>query len=198
MRSWICALWGRFDEALELLAALPRELVAANIMQTCRAITILFSGDYQRAAAELDAVCARFPDYWFARTFLGLALLMLGKPTQALALFDEVRLSAYDPLIVRQMNARYFAEGYALYTRFRTGETAEAEKTLARLARLEESEFVPAMCFALAEIGRENFDAARRCIEICGENRECWYTHLGVEPLVKELALDRAQLFAVR
>lgn len=196
MRSWIHTLWGRFDEALALFDALPEEVVSLNVIRTGHAITVLFSGDHERAAAELDAVCSRWPDYWFARTFLGLALLTLGNSSRALALFDEVRLSAYDPLVVRQMNARYFAEGYALYTRFRIGDTAEAEKTLARLTRLEESEFVPAMCFALAELGRENRAAALRSIEIAGENRECWYTHLGVEPLVKELKLDRATLFA--
>jgi DNA-binding winged helix-turn-helix (wHTH) protein len=195
MRSWIHALWGRFDEALKLFDALPEEVVSLNVIRTGRGITILFSGDYERAAAELDAVCSRWPDYWFARTFLGLALLMFGNEARALALFDEVRLSAYDPLVALQMNARYFAEGYALYTRFRIGETGEAEKTLARLTRLAESEFVPAMCFALAELGQGNRDAALRCIEIAGDNRECWYTHLGVEPLVKELQLDPARLY---
>ncbi|HEY6326641.1 MAG TPA: winged helix-turn-helix domain-containing protein [Candidatus Cybelea sp.] len=194
MRGWIHALWGRFDDALALFDALPEAVVSLNVIRTGRGITILFSGDYERAAAELDGVCSRWPDYWFARTFLGLALLMLGNPSRALALFDEVRLSAYDPLVALQMNARYFAEGYALYTRFRLAETAEAEKALARLTRLAESEFVPAMCFALAELGRGDRDAALRCIEIAGENRECWYTHLGVDPLVKELALNPQQL----
>jgi len=198
MRAWIPLLSGSFDEARALFEALPGEVVSLNVIRTGHGITILFSGDYEQAAAELDAVCNRWPDYWFARTFLGLALLMLGNSSRALALFDEVRLSAYDPLVVRQMNARYFAEGYALYTRFRIGETAEAEKTLARLTRLEESEFVPAMCFALAELGRENRATALRCIEIAGENRECWYTHLGVEPLVKDLRLDPSTLFANR
>jgi hypothetical protein len=93
------------------------------------------------------------------------------------------------------MNARYFAEGYALYTRFRFGDSANAENALERLKRAAESQFVPAMCFAVAEIGRKNRDAALRHIDLCGDNRECWYTHLGVDPLVKELDLDTASLY---
>jgi DNA-binding winged helix-turn-helix (wHTH) protein/tetratricopeptide (TPR) repeat protein len=196
MCGWIPALGGRVDEALAFADALPEDVASLSIIRTGRGIATLFWGDYERAAAELDAVLASRPDYWFARTFLGLAQLMLGKAATALALFDEVRLSAYDPLVTLQMNARYFAEAYALYTRFRIGDTANAEKTLGRLTRLEESEFVPAMCFALAELGRNDRDAARRCIEVAADNRECWYTHLGVEPLAKELALDPTKLYA--
>ena len=196
MYAWILALSSRFAESLAFIDSLPAELSNMNIIETCRGVTILFSGDYSRAKAELGATCTRWPDYWFARTFLGLALLLSGNEEEALAHFDGVRLSAYDPLVDLQMNARYFAEGYALYARFRMGDTANAQAALARLARLAESQFVPAMCFALAEIGRRNHEGALRYIELCGENRECWYTHLGVDPLVKELNLDISKLYA--
>lgn len=195
MYGWILALSNRFSESLAFTESLPSHVSNMNIIQACRGITTLFSGDYAAAAAQLEATCKRWPDYWFARTFLGLALLLLGEPDRALEHFDGVRLSAYDPLVDRQMNARYFAEGYALYTRFRMGDTKTAQSTLERLARLAESQFVPATCFALAEIGRKNGEAALRYIEVCGDNRECWYTHLRVEPLVKELDLDPARLY---
>lgn len=195
MNAWILALSGRFEQSLAFLDSLAPSVSNLNIIQSCRGITTLFSGDYSTAATQLEITCKQWPDYWFGLTFLGLALLCLGETDRALEHFDRVRLSAYDPLVDRQMNARYFAEGYALYTRFRIGDTKAAQSTLERLARLAESQFVPATCFALAEIGRKNRKGALRYIERCGDNRECWYTHLRVDPLVKELALDPARLY---
>jgi len=93
------------------------------------------------------------------------------------------------------MNARYFSEGYALYTRFRMGDTQTAERDLERLMRLEESQFIPASIFALAELGRKRYAAALDYIRQCRDNRECWYTHLAVDPLVTELHLDAAELY---
>jgi hypothetical protein len=114
-------------------------------------------------------------------------LVVVGKIRDALQILDTVRHSAYDPLVDRQMNARYFAEGYALYARFRIGDISTAEKDLNRLKRAAESWFVPATIFALAELGRDNYQEALTAIRQCRDNRECWYTHLGVDPLVKDL-----------
>ncbi len=93
------------------------------------------------------------------------------------------------------MNARYFAEGYALYARFRNGHIRDAQTGLERLQHLSASQFVPATCFALAKIGRRAHAAALHYICQCGDNRECWYTPLQVEPLVKELDLDPTELY---
>jgi DNA-binding winged helix-turn-helix (wHTH) protein len=195
MYAWILALSSHSEESIAFIDSLPANISNVDIMQTCRGIATLFLGDYAAAKAELAVTCERWPDYWFARTFLGLALVLLGEEDLGLAHFDEVRLSTYHPLVQRQMNARYFSEGYALYTRFRIGDTEGAEEGLQRLMRLAESQFVPAMCFALAEIGRKNRDAALQYVDLCGRNRECWYTHLGVDPLVKELDLDAERLY---
>jgi hypothetical protein len=93
------------------------------------------------------------------------------------------------------MNAPYFAEGYALYARFRSGHIRDAQTDLERLRHRSASQFVPATCFALAEIGRLDHAAALHFIRPCGDNRECWYTPLQVEPLVKELDLDPTELY---
>jgi DNA-binding winged helix-turn-helix (wHTH) protein/tetratricopeptide (TPR) repeat protein len=195
MYPWILILSSRFSEAAEFIDRLPQAISALNVMVTCRALATLFSGDYDAGRIELAAASCRWPDYWFARTFFGLALILVGNERDALRIFDEVRLSAYDPLVDNQMNARYFAEGYALYTRFRLGDVKAAEAGLERLARLSESQFIPATIFALAEIGRQNYGEARKYISQCRDNRECWYTHLAVDPLVKELRLDVADLY---
>ncbi len=195
MYGWILALSSRFAEAMDFFDTLPSDVSGLNIIATGRAITSLFSGDYLAGKERLHAVCKRWPEYWFARTFLGLASLLLGEAGEAIDHFDQVRISVYHPLVDRQMNARYFAEGYALYARFRSGHVRDAEKDLERLQYLSASQFVPATCFALAEIGRHNHAAALQYIRQCGDNRECWYTHLRVEPLVKELGLDPAELY---
>lgn len=195
MYAWILSLSARFADSVAFLDSLPSDVANMNIMATCRAITTLFSGDYEAGMAGLEVVCDRWPDYWFAQTFLGLALLLFGKTDQALRIFDQVRLSSYDPLVDRQMNARYFAEGYALYARFRRGDSQNGEKDTQRLKRFARSQFIPATCFALGEIGRKNGAAALQYIRQCADNRECWYTHLGVEPLVKELGLKPAELY---
>ena len=195
MYPWILILSSRFSEAVDFIDGLPRATSALNVMVTCRALATLFSGDYDTGRSELAAASRRWPDYWFARTFFGLALILVGHERDALRIFDEVRLSAYDPLVGNQMNARYFAEGYALYTRLRLGDVVAAEAGIERLARLSESQFIPATIFALAEIGRRNYGEAQKYISQCRDNRECWYTHLGVDPLVKELHLDVANLY---
>jgi DNA-binding winged helix-turn-helix (wHTH) protein/tetratricopeptide (TPR) repeat protein len=195
MYPWILALSSRSSEATAFIDSLPKSVSQQNIIATCRGVATLFSGDYQAGTAELEAVCRIWPDYWFARTFRALGLLVTGKEREALAIFDDVRHSAYDPLVDRQMNARYFAEGYALYTRFRIGDVDGARSGIERLRRLAESQFIPATIFALAELGRKDYPEAQKCIRQCRDNRECWYTHLAVDPLVKELHLDPAELY---
>ncbi|HEV3090461.1 MAG TPA: winged helix-turn-helix domain-containing protein [Candidatus Cybelea sp.] len=195
MYAWILVLTGRSTESLAFVDALPGDVGGTNIMQTCCGIAALFSGKYANAMERLGAASKRWPDYWFARTFLGLSLLLAGGEREALHHFDAVRVAAYDPLVDRQMNARFFAEGYALYARFRIGENEEAAAALQRLTRLSEAQFVPSTCFALAELGRGDVQAALRHIEASRENRECWYTHLGVDPIVKDLHLDPGALY---
>lgn len=192
MYPWILALSSRCSDAKEFIDSLAPKVSQQDIIATCRATATLFSGDYDAAIAELAAACQRWPGYWFSRTFHALGLVAVGKIRDALQTFDEVRQSAYDPLVDRQMNARYFAEGYALYARFRIGDTATAESSLERLKRAAESRFIPATIFALAELGRNNYPEAVTAIRQCGDNRECWYTHLGVDPLVKDLGLKNA------
>jgi DNA-binding winged helix-turn-helix (wHTH) protein/tetratricopeptide (TPR) repeat protein len=196
MYPWILLLSSRFAESVAFIDALPAGVSSQNIIATCRGIATLFSGDYLAGNAELESVCRRWPDYWFARTFYALGLVTAGRLDEALRIFDSVRHSAFDPLVDRQMNARYFSEAYALYTRFRIGDTQTAERDLERLTRLEESQFVPATIFALGELGRKRYATAREFIRQCRDNRECWYTHLAVDPLVKDLRLDIAQLYA--
>lgn len=195
MYGWILTLSSRFGEAIDFFDSLPRDLSGLNIIATGRGIASLFSGDYPAAKERLGTVCKRWPEYWFGRTFLGLASLLLGEEREAIDHFDRVRISDYHPLVDRQMNARYFAEGYALYARFRGGEIGDAQTNLERLQYLSASQFVPATCFALAEIGRHDHAAALHYIRQCGDNRECWYTHLRVDPLVKELGLAPAELY---
>lgn len=195
MYPWILLLSARFAESVAFIDALPARVSSQNIIATCRGIATLFSGDYDAGNAELESVCRRWPDYWFARTFFALGLVKAGKEEDALRIFDSVRHSTFDPLVDRQMNARYFSEGYALYTRFRVGDTQTAERDLERLVRLEESQFIPATIFALAELGRKRYAEALAYIRQCRDNRECWYTHLAVDPLVAELHLDAAELY---
>jgi DNA-binding winged helix-turn-helix (wHTH) protein/tetratricopeptide (TPR) repeat protein len=195
MYPWILSLSSRFAESVAFIDALPASVSSQNIIATCRGIATLFSGDYDAGNAELESVCRRWPDYWFARTFFALGLVKAGSEEDALRIFDSVRHSTFDPLVDRQMNARYFSEGYALYTRFRIGDTQTAERDLERLMRLDESQFVPATIFALAELGRKRYPEALGYIRQCRDNRECWYTHLAVDPLVAELHLDTAELY---
>jgi DNA-binding winged helix-turn-helix (wHTH) protein len=194
MYPWILALSSRCSEAKEVIDSLPPKVAHQDIICTCRAVATLFSGDYDAAIAELATVCRQWPEYWFSRTFHALGLVVVGKIGDALQVLDDVRHSAYDPLVDRQMNARYFAEGYALYARFRTGDVATAERDLNRLKRAAKSRFVPATIFALAELGRDNYPEALTAIRQCRDNRECWYTHLSVDPLVKDLRAENADL----
>lgn len=195
MYPWILLLSSRCSDAVAFIDSLPSGVSGQNIIATCRGVATLFSGDYGAGIEELDNVTRRWPDYWFSRTFLAVGFVATGREQDALKIFDSVRYSTFDPLVDRQMNSRYFAEGYALYTRFRIGDTDNAVRDFERLKRLTESQFVPATIFALGELGRNNHAEALAWIAQSRENRECWYTHLGVDPLVKELHLDAADLY---
>lgn len=96
------------------------------------------------------------------------------------------------PGVIQQRNEYYSTDDVvAAYGSPAHGASYRRERRRRRGA----AQFVPAMCFALAGIGCKNRDAALRYIDLCGDNRECWYTHLGVDPLVKELDLDTANLY---
>ena len=136
MYPWILSLSARFAEAVAFIDALPASVSSQNIIATCRGIAILFSGDYDAGNAELDNVCRRWPDYWFARTFFALGLVKAGREEEAL---------------------RYFSEGYALYTRFRIGDTPRRRSAWLRNCTWTLPSFTATRCSFYVFIGSERY-----------------------------------------
>ncbi len=187
LTAWILILSARFADAHSLLNEIGRQDAGSDAVRAYRGIALLYQREYGPAVAELGAACAGSPQAWFTRTALGQALFLEGDVTRALAEFDAVRLSAYDPFAAAEMDARFLAEAYALYARFRSGDTANAEAALERLQRLSQRQFVPAVCFALAEVGRKRYPQALQHLRVSAENRESWYAQFRVDPFVDDV-----------
>ncbi len=187
LKAWIFILAGRFAEAHSAIDECSREGDGPDFVRTYRGIALLRQRDYPAAIAELTAACAGSPHAVFARTCLGQALYLAGEVARALTEFDAVRLSSYDPFSVGEVDARFIAEAYALYVRFRSGDVSNAEASLERLRRLSQRQFVPALCFALAEIGRKRYGHALQQLRQSAENRENWYAQFRVEPFVDDV-----------
>jgi DNA-binding winged helix-turn-helix (wHTH) protein len=190
LKAWILILDRQFAQAHSWLDECARTLGDAEFVRVYRGAARLYERHHPAAIAELAAFCAERPQAWFARTCLGQAHFLAGDVARALAEFDAVRLSRYDPLAEGELDARFVAEGYAMYARFRSGDATEAEDALERLRRLSQRQFVPAMCFALAEIGRRREQDALRWLRASRKNCEPWYAQLRVEPFgddVREL-----------
>jgi DNA-binding winged helix-turn-helix (wHTH) protein/tetratricopeptide (TPR) repeat protein len=187
VKAWILILGARFADAHSFLDECGRGFEGSEFVRLYRGLAFLYQREYAAAIAELSAACAGAPNAWFARTSLGQALFLAGNAAQALTEFDAVRLSAYDPLAEGEIDTRFVAEAYALYARFRSGDVGNAEPSLERLRRLSRRQFVPAMCFALAEAGRKRYQPALHYLKLSAENREGWYAQFRVEPFVDEL-----------
>ncbi|MBV8116991.1 MAG: winged helix-turn-helix domain-containing protein [Candidatus Eremiobacteraeota bacterium] len=187
LRAWTLILDRQFAQLLSVLESPRPELNGSDFAHLYRGLALLYQRDYTAATIELSAACAERPHAWFARTKLGQALFLSGNVARAVSEFDAVRLSTYDPLAEDEVDARFLAEGYALYARFRSGDTTNAENALERLRRLSERQFVPAMCFALAEIGRRDEPQALHYLRVSEENCECWYAQFHIEPFVDDV-----------
>jgi tetratricopeptide (TPR) repeat protein len=196
LNAWVLVLMGRFADAHSFLGTCTHDFPGAELVRVCRGVALLYERNFADAIAELSTACARWPHFWFGHLSLGQALFLSGEVQRAIQKFDWIRLSEFDPLIDGQVNVRFLAEGYAMYARFRSNDASGAEASLDRLRRLSQRQFIPATCFALAELGRRQYAKALSYIRQSGENRESWYTHLGIEPFVDDVRSD-AKRYAV-
>jgi len=193
LNAWILIVDARFSDAHAFIDEYAAAADESQVLRSYRGAVHLFERDYDAAAAELTAVSADLPHAGFARTCLGQAWCLAGDPVRALAEFDAVRLSAYDPLDDGELDARFVAEGYALYARFRLGDNAGAEASLERLRRLSQRQFVPAVCFVLAEAGRRQFAQAMHHLRRSGENGEWWFAQSAIDPFLDDLRIFAGQ-----
>ncbi|HEY1654029.1 MAG TPA: winged helix-turn-helix domain-containing protein [Candidatus Tumulicola sp.] len=199
LNVWTLALATRFQEAHAFLDAHAEAISEHAPVRSYRGIVHLFERDYDGAIAELTSACDGWPHAGFARTCLGQARFFAGDPARALFEFDAVRLSAYDPLADIDLDSRFVAEAYALYTRFQFGDGIGAEASLQRLRRFSERQFVPAICSVLAEAGRRQYSQAMRHLQRCGANGEWWYVQSAIDPFLDDLrAYSRQEMQSPR
>jgi predicted Zn-dependent protease len=184
--AWVLILGQRFHDVHALLDR-GAHAFDEEFVRTYRGTELLFERDFPAAIVELTAACSDRPHALYARACLGQALLLAGQLTRAMAEFDAVRLSAYDPLSDGELDARFLAEAYALYARFRFGDSTDAHASLERLARLSQRQFVPSACFAWAEAGRKQYLQAFHYLRRSNENGEWLYAQSLVDPMLDDL-----------
>jgi DNA-binding winged helix-turn-helix (wHTH) protein len=187
LNAWILVLAARFREAHAFVDERAPMLGDPQAAGSYHGAIYVFERNYGAAIAELLSVCEDRPHAWFARTCLGQAWCLAGDAVRALSEFDAVRLAAYDPLADGELDVRFIAEAYALYTRFRFGDAIGAETSLERLRRLSQRQFVPAACFALAETGRRQYAEAMHYLDRSAENGEWWYAQSAIDPFLDDL-----------
>lgn len=187
LNAWLLLLQSRFRDAHAFIEAQTLAFDDREPLRAYRGVAFLLERDYASAVTELSAACAERPHAWFARICLGQALFLMGEPARAIAEFDTVRLSAYDPLADGEPDVQLVAEGYALYARFRFGDAGSAEASLERLRRLSQRQFVPAAAFVLAETGRREFGQALAYLQRSKENAEWWYAQSSLDPFLDDL-----------
>ena len=185
--AWMLLLQSRFRDAHAFIEERARRFDEQDPLRAYRGVAFLLERDYASAVTELSAMCAERPHAWFARVCLGEALFLTGNAARAIAEFDTVRLSAYDPLADGEPDVQLIAEGYALYARFRFGDANGAEASLERLRRLSQRQFVPAAAFVLAETGRGQFRQALAYLQRSKENGEWWYAQSSLDPFLDDL-----------
>lgn len=192
LSAWVLILQRRFDEAtLFLERAVPKD-PGNLLLQQCRGLISLYSGDYRRSISELRAATERAEDLWLATVMLGQGLYLTGQVEEAISYWERVWHAEYDGFMRYQANVRFFAAGYLIFAFFRSGQGERAAQVWDRIRRIERTNYVPAMLHAVACSGARQFEEAHRWIALSRENRECWYTQLAVEPFLSDIQSLRA------
>ena len=125
-----------------------------------------------QAALELD------PNFYLARTFLGLTYVQMGKLEQATKELAQARdTSGIHPGPISALAAVYSL----------AGQRDQAQQAVGQLKQIAEQRYVSPYYLALAFLGLGENDAALDWLEKALEERSGWLVNLKVEPCMDTL-----------
>lgn len=88
----------RFRSAAKILAALERFRPDHPSVAVAKTVALMSAGDFESAVGYVDGEAIRkFPDSAMLRAFKGMALIRLGRKTEAMPVLEEAARAANDP-----------------------------------------------------------------------------------------------------
>lgn len=169
---------GRPDEAHdEIERARAREPLSLAI-NTDLGFVHYYSGRYEEAVKQLDAVLEMNPEFPAAHLWLGRSLQELGRHSAAIAAFRRVDEQ------MKGWSVSIAARGHVQAT---AGQPAAARETLAELRQFATRRFVTPYGIALIYAGLGEVDAAFSWLEEAFEERSHWLVWLRLDPRWRNL-----------
>ena len=164
---------GKADEALDEIRRAQDGEPSSRAINTDVEFVHYYSGRYEEAVRQLDAVLEMDPEFPAAHLWRGRSLQELGHYDAAIAAFRRVddQLKGWPVSIA----ARGHAEAVC-------GRTAAARETIAELRQLATRTFVTSYGIALVYAGLGETDAAFSWLARAFEERSHWLVWLRLDP----------------
>ncbi|HWN99908.1 MAG TPA: winged helix-turn-helix domain-containing protein [Blastocatellia bacterium] len=177
--SYLVAM-GRFDEAIAE-AKRAEELEPLSFISNSHLGWILYlAGRNDEAIEHCKRLLDVDPNFFPARRYLGLAYEQKGAYNEAIDQFQQgVKLSG-SPLMLSLLGHAYAV----------SGKKAEAQRILAELDQ-QKQRYVSPYTIATIYAGLGEKDQAFKWLEKAYEDRDIWLMNLDVDPVLKNLKLDR-------
>ena len=167
---------GDDQKSIEMAREALRLDSLSSVMGSSLARHHYFRGDYQRAVELYQRALSKDPSFLTAFHGMGLALLELDRPDDALAQF---RAAAEQIGFFHPMNAALQAHAHG-----RAERPDSARAILAQLQAVRDAgHWIPDLAFALVHLGLNDVDAAIDAFEAALENRSSAAPFYAVDPL---------------
>ena len=175
--AWLLTDVGRHEEAIEeSKRAHELDPLSAEIWVEFGR-RYYWDRDYDKAIDEYRKVLELFPNYWYARSELALALSQKGLHNEAIEEY----------LTIEFEHTYHWHLGYIYGV---AGKREKAMEILNNYLELSKKEFVWTAGIAIIYIGLGENDKALEWLEKTFEQREGWLTELKVEPMFDSLRSD--------
>jgi TolB-like protein/tetratricopeptide (TPR) repeat protein len=179
------ALLGRFDEALpEILMARHLDPLSPILVESCGYVKMM-QRDYVGALEEFDQVFQLDPMFYRVYSAKARVFCLMGRYEESIALFERARALGGDvPSLLAAMGD----------TLARAGFVWEARSLLEQLQAAVKTRWVPAIAFAILNIGLGDHQAALTHLETACERREMiggLKVHPAYDPLRSEPRFQR-------
>jgi tetratricopeptide (TPR) repeat protein len=168
---------GRHEQAMKEIETARSLEPLATFIQRDVAWHLFFQRDYAAAIAHLRGILETEPGYGSARSLLGRVLLEEGSPAEGLRELQQVAPGLPEPAQLSLLAYAYAA----------AGQTAEAERLLARLVALRPKKYVSPYYVALVQTRLGRTEAALDWLELGYREQDTTMVNLKTDPRLQAL-----------
>jgi TolB-like protein/Tfp pilus assembly protein PilF len=151
------------------------------VFNSVRAETFYYARDYDASLSQAKRTLEQYPTFLPARVWLASAYREKKMYTEAIHEFDALRKSTVDNPAVLTLYGHTLAV---------SGDKAGAQTVLARLQTLAQSRYVPAIYFAVMQVGLGEKDAAFTWFDKAVKERNDRLVYLAVDPMADPLRTE--------